>query len=130
MTKNSCRAFFLAGAAPNTRGAATRLRDMHAAVMVELVTPRALLADSFFAVRGGGVAGETVKGKPEEDQERTNEQGKTSSVHFLHFAFTKAQIEAFKKTGAEIVIGCSHARYQHMAILPENVRETLARDFA
>ena len=57
---NKRSAFFLAGAAPNTRGTATRLRDMHAAVMVELVTPRALLADAFWAVRGGGVAGETV----------------------------------------------------------------------
>ncbi len=75
------------------------------------------------------VGGETIRGKPEEDQERTNEQGKTSSVHFLHFAFTRAQIESFRKEGAEIVIGCSHARYQHMAILPEAVREALSRDF-
>lgn len=76
------------------------------------------------------VGGETIKGRPEEDQERTNEQGKTSSVHFLHFAFSKTQIEAFRKPGAEIVIGCSHPKYQHMAIMPEAVREALARDFA
>jgi len=76
------------------------------------------------------VAGEQIKGVPEDDQERTNEAGKTSSVHFLHFPFSKAQIEAFKKPGAEIVLGCSHAKYQHMAILPEAVREALARDFS
>jgi hypothetical protein len=76
------------------------------------------------------VAGEQIKGVPEDDQERTNEQGKTSSVHFLHFPFTKGQIEAFRKEGAEIVIGCSHPKYQHMAILPEQVRQSLSADFA
>jgi hypothetical protein len=76
------------------------------------------------------VGGEMVKGVPEDDQERTNEAGKTSSVHFLHFPFTKGQIEAFRKPGAEIVIGCSHPKYQHMAILPEQVRQALSADFA
>lgn len=76
------------------------------------------------------VGGETVRGVPEDDQERTNEQGKTSSVHFLHFPFTAAQIEAFRQPGNEIVIGCGHAKYRHMAILPEAVREALSRDFA
>jgi len=76
------------------------------------------------------VGGETIKGKPEDDQDRTNEQGKTSSVHFLHFPFTRAQIEIFRKAGAEIVIGCSHPKYQHMAILPEQVRQALSADFA
>jgi hypothetical protein len=75
------------------------------------------------------VGGEMVKGRPEDDQERTNEQGKTSSVHFLHFAFSKAQVEAFRKPGAEIVIGCSHPKYQHMAILPEPMRDALSGDF-
>jgi hypothetical protein len=75
------------------------------------------------------LGGEIVKGMPEDDQERTNEAGKTSSVHFLHFPFTKGQIDAFRKPGAEIVIGCSHPKYQHMAILPEAVREALAKDF-
>ncbi|MGE0151921.1 MAG: DUF3501 family protein [Reyranellaceae bacterium] len=76
------------------------------------------------------VAGETVKGAPEQDQERTNEQGKTSSVHFLHFPFTPAQIEAFRQPEAEIVIGCAHAQYRHMAIMPQNVRQALSADFA
>ncbi len=76
------------------------------------------------------VGGETVKGEPEQDQERTNEQGKTSSVHFLHFRFTAAQIAAFRKDGAEIVMGCSHPRYGHMAIIPDAVRQALATDFA
>lgn len=56
---NKRSAFFLAGAAPN-RGPETRLRDIHAAVMVELPTTRARLADAFWAVRGAGAAGETT----------------------------------------------------------------------
>ena len=76
------------------------------------------------------VGGEMVKGVPEQDQERTNEQGKTSSVHFLHFPFTAAQIAAFRQEGAEIVMGCSHPKYGHMAIIAETVRQALATDFA
>lgn len=46
-------AFFLAGAAPN-RGAGTRLRDIEAAVMVELPTTRAMEGDVLWAIRGQG----------------------------------------------------------------------------
>ena len=76
------------------------------------------------------VGGETVKGVPEQDQERTNEQGKTSSVHFLHFPFTAAQIADFRQEGTEIVMGCAHPKYGHMAIIAEAVRQTLATDFS
>ena len=34
------------------------------------------------------IGGETVRGVPEDDQERTREDGKTSSVQFLRFPFT------------------------------------------
>lgn len=53
-------AWFLAGAAPN-RGAATRLREVDCAVMAELPTSRAAVADDFFAVRGQGVVAERVE---------------------------------------------------------------------
>ena len=49
-------AWFLAGAAPN-RGVDTRLRDVECAVMMELPTSRAAVADRFAAVRGRGVEG-------------------------------------------------------------------------
>ena len=51
--------WFLAGAAPN-RGGETRLRDIECAVMAELPTSRAAVADDFVAVRGQGVFGERV----------------------------------------------------------------------
>jgi len=75
-------------------------------------------------------AGHTVKGVPEADLDRTTDDGKTSSVHFLHFAFTPAQIVAFRKPGTQIVITIAHPKYGHMAMLPEESREALAEDFA
>lgn len=75
-------------------------------------------------------AGETVPGLPEDDQERTNEAGKTSSVHFLHFPFTAAQIEKFRQAGAEVILGIGHDKYRHMTVLPEATRQALATDFA
>ena len=74
--------------------------------------------------------GETVSGRPESDQDRTNESGKTSSVHFLHFPFTAQQIAKFKQPGSEVVIGISHEKYRHMAVMPEETRQALAEDFS
>ena len=66
---------------------------------------------------------------PEDDIDRTTEGGKTSSVHFLRFAFTPAQKAAFKAAGAEVIAGVGHAKYAHMAVLPEEMRSSLAGDF-
>jgi len=73
---------------------------------------------------------QAISARPEADQERTNEAGKTSSVHFLHFPFTAAQIAAFRQPGAEVVLTIGHEKYRHMAVLPEDMRQTLAADFA
>ena len=75
------------------------------------------------------VAGETVKAVAEADQDRTTAEGKASSVQFVHFPFTPAQIETFRKPGAEVVLGFSHPNYGHMTIMPEAVRNELSRDF-
>ena len=75
------------------------------------------------------VNGEKVMGDAEEDQDRTTAEGKASSVQFVHFNFTPAQIEAFKKPGAQVVVGFDHENYTHMSVLPEGVRAALAADF-
>lgn len=75
-------------------------------------------------------AGHTVPARPEADVERTAEDGKTSSVHFLHFDFTPEQIAAFRTAGTEILVAVAHENYGHMAIMPEAVRAELAADFA
>lgn len=56
---NKRSAWWLAGLAPD-RGEATSLRDIELAVQVEIPTTRAFLAETFWATRGGGAAGETV----------------------------------------------------------------------
>src|SRR5512143_1613324 len=58
------------------------------------------------------VASGTVAAVPECDVERTTKDGKTSSVHFLRFPFTDAQVAAFCSEGARAVLGFSHPEYQ------------------
>lgn len=75
------------------------------------------------------IGGETIKAAPEADQDRTTAEGKASSVQFVHFPFTMAQIAAFSHPGTEVVLGFSHPNYGHMTTLPAAVRTELARDF-
>ncbi len=72
---------------------------------------------------------ETIMGRPEEDVDRTNAAGKASSVQFIHFPFTAAQVEAFRRPGASVILGFKHPAYSHMTVLPEEVRSALAGDF-
>ena len=51
-------------------------------------------------------------------------------MQFIRFAFTPAQIAAFRGGAGEVVVGFDHPNYGHMAVMPQAVRETLARDFA
>ena len=60
---------------------------------------------------------------------RTRDDGKTSSIHFLHFKFSDAQIAAFKQAGARITAALDHPEYAHMAVMPEATRQALVRDF-
>jgi hypothetical protein len=91
-----------------------------------------------FLARLGGVedtaflefGGETVAGAPEADVDRTSEEGKASSVQFIHFAFTDAQVRKFAAAGTQVVIGFRHPQYAHMTVMPEAVRATLAGDFS
>ena len=57
-------------------------------------------------------------------------EGKASSVQFLRFPFTAAQIKAFKTPGAQVLVGIDHANYGHIAVMPERVRAALEKDFA
>lgn len=75
-------------------------------------------------------AGHTITGRPEGDVERTNEEGKTSSVHFMHFDFTPEQIAAFRTPGTQVIVGIGHENYGHMAVMHEATRAALAGDFA
>lgn len=64
----------------------------------------------------------------ENDTDRTDAQGRTSSVHFLHFPFTDDEAAAFKRPGAKVTISIEHPKYGHSAVLREEVRAALAGD--
>ena len=76
-----------------------------------------------------GVGGETVTSVPEGDVARSTPDGRASSVHFLHFRFTPAQIAAFRDPATPVVVGIGHANYGHMAVMHEAMRAALAGDF-
>ena len=75
------------------------------------------------------VGGDTIRGVPEEDQERSRDDGKASSVQFVRFPYTAAAIAAFRSGAGDVVVGFDHANYAHMAVMPSAVRQALARDF-
>ncbi len=70
-----------------------------------------------------------IMGLPEADQDRTTADGKASSVQFVHFPFSRAQIERFRKPGETIIVGIEHENYAHMAVMSDAIRRELAGDF-
>jgi hypothetical protein len=109
--------------------------ELVATVMFEIDDPvrrEATLArlggveDCFFLQVGGT----RIAGVPEGDVERTREDGKTSSVHFLRFPLRPEHIAVFRDPATQILVGCSHERYSHLAGLSPASRAELARDFA
>src|SRR6476620_2402030 len=75
------------------------------------------------------VGGERIRGEPDQTRENTTPEGKASSVQFLRFRFTPAQIAAFRQPGTRVMAGFDHPNYGHLAVMPEPVRVALARDF-
>jgi hypothetical protein len=109
--------------------------ELVATVMFEIDDP--LRRATILARLGGAedcfylqVGSERVMAVPEGDVERTREDGKTSSVHFLRFPLTAEQKAVFRSPTVEIAIGCSHERYSHQAGLSPATRAELSRDFA
>lgn len=66
---------------------------------------------------------------PEGEIERTKADGKTSSVHFLHFPFTPELIAKFRDPATRVLIGISHEHYNHLAVIDGASRASLAADF-
>ena len=74
------------------------------------------------------IDGARIAATPTEYDDRTTADGKTSSVHWLRFKLAPEQIARFK-TG-RVVIGIGHRNYGHMAVLNDETRAALAKDFA
>jgi hypothetical protein len=82
--------------------------------------------DTFFIQVGA----ERAPGVPEGDIDRTRDDGKTSSVHFLRFPLTADQVARFRDPATQILVGCDHEQYSHLAGLTPATRAELAKDFA
>jgi hypothetical protein len=73
--------------------------------------------------------GDRVAAVSEADLDRTKSDGKTSSVHFLHFPLTPAQIAAFNDPSTDVMLRIDHPNYGHAALVTGAVREQLSGDF-
>jgi len=109
-------------------------RELVATVMFEIDDPerRASLLGKLGGIEETAclrIGGETIRGRAEADVDRTSSAGKASSVQFIHFPVSDAQVAAFRKPGAEVLVGFTHPHYGHMAVMPEEVRGALAEDF-
>ena len=109
-------------------------RELIATLMLEIDEPARRLAlllklagieESVFMTVGA----RRVQGAPTDYADRTSEDGKTSSVHWVRLRFTPDDIAAFKNPDERIVLGMAHPNYGHMAILPPETRAELAKDF-
>lgn len=107
--------------------------DLVATVMLEIEDPdrRARILAGLGGIEETiaiEVGGQRIAADWEKDVDRTTPDGKTSSVHFLHFHFTHEQAKAFKEPGARAMVTVGHPNYGHAAVIPEAMRVELATD--
>ena len=110
-------------------------KELTATLMFEIDNP---ISRAAFLGRVGGIEemvfmkinGETVKGVPEEDVDRTSAEGKASSVQFIHFNFTDEQIEKFRSNDVDIELGMDHKEYSHTTKLSKENIYSLSADFS
>jgi hypothetical protein len=76
------------------------------------------------------VGAERISGVPEGDVERTREDGKTSSVHFVRFPLAAEHKAVFRDPAVQVWVGCDHESYAHLAGLTPATRAELSGDFA
>ena len=76
------------------------------------------------------IGDDVIAGVQDSDHERSREDGKTSSVHFLRFPLSGGQVAAFRDPSQQVMIACDDPRYAHLAVLGAETREELAKDLA
>jgi hypothetical protein len=69
--------------------------------------------------------GHEVVGKPEDDQERTTAEGKTSSVHFIRWTFTQEQKDLLRQENQDVILESRHPNYLHKTVLSDKNRTSL-----
>jgi len=109
-------------------------KELVATLMFEIDNPN--LRTDFLSKVGGiekkvymKVENEKIIAIPETDVERTSDEGKASSVQFIHFKFTEEQIEKFKSVDKSVILGIEHNLYSHTTEISKNIKNALILDF-
>lgn len=109
--------------------------ELIATVMIEIEDPlrRVRVLETLGGIENKmfiSVGGDRVSGVPDPTRENTSPEGKASSVQFMRFPFSAAQVAKFRDPGAQVLVGIDHPNYGHIAVMPERVRAALSGDFA
>jgi hypothetical protein len=109
-------------------------KELVATLMFEIDEPE--LRTNFLNKVGGieksvyiKINSEKINAIPEKDVDRTSEEGKASSVQFVHFKFSDDQIEKFKDIKNLIFLGIDHDLYNHVTQISEITKKSLISDF-
>lgn len=107
--------------------------ELVATVMFEIVDPdqRARILRQLTNIEETAfldVGAERIKASFETDVDRTAEDGKTSSVHFLRFSLSPSQVAKFRDTAVTVMLGFTHSNYGHIAVLQADTRAELVKD--
>ena len=109
-------------------------KELVATLMFEIDNP--VLRLNFLNKVGGieekvyiQIGKDKISAIPEKDLDRTTDEGKASSVQFVHFHFSEQQIKNFKDINNEIIVGIDHKLYNHMSKISEETRKALSEDF-
>jgi len=109
-------------------------KELVSTLMFEIDNP---VSRATFLSKVGGIEekvfmkidGEAIKAVPEDDVDRTSENGKASSVQFIHFKFNDEQIEKFKSGSSQVEIAIDHKEYSHTTKLSDETVKSLILDF-
>ena len=74
------------------------------------------------------IQNEKVNATAEQDIERTSEEGKASSVHFLHFIFSDDQVKKIKDTNNRVELCIDHEFYNHKTTISTYTIDALTKD--
>ena len=109
-------------------------KELTATLMFEIDNP---VSRAAFLGKVGGIEekifmkidNENVRAVPEQDVDRTSDDGKASSVQFIHFKISDNQIAKFKSGDSIIEIGINHKEYSHTTKLTDQNVKSLSADF-
>ena len=109
-------------------------KELVATLMFEIDNP--VIRAEFLGKLGGveknifiKINDEKIYAVPEMDVDRTSDDGKASSVQFIHFNFSNDQVNKFKDENNIIEVGIDHKEYSHTTKFSEDNIKALSADF-